>query len=185
MHAITGRITVKGDLTAESARQKLLACIHWMGGTYLIVREWAPEAGDHYHYILETPKEVKQMRNVLQRHFGKVGNGVLSCKLVKQGDIARARRYLCKGDATHPDPRGNPPHVVQSYGGEYTRLKIDEYHEAYWRQSAEVRANQNLSFTDQVLFEARQKGTCPSVREVAAIVVRLSVEQKRTLNAWH
>lgn len=177
--AISGRVTPGDD---EAALAKLMRAIEWMGGAYMVVREWAPGPGEHYHYVLETDKEIKQFRNKLRAEFGPVGNRGLSAKLVKRGHLASARQYVCKGDATHPEPKGNPPQVVRAMGIEYTAEKTAEYHELYWQASKEARKNHNLSFTDQVIFRVSSPGTTPSTRDVVTAIVELAVEQKRTLN---
>lgn len=177
--AISGRVTPRGD---EAALGKLMRAIEWMGGAYMVAREWAPGPGEHFHYVLETEKEIKQFRNKLGAEFGPVGNGVLSAKLVKPGKLPSARQYVCKGDATHPEPKGNPPQVVRAMGIEYTAQKTAEYHELYWQASRDARKNVNLSFTDQVIFRVSADGTTPATRDVVAAIVELAIEQKRTLN---
>lgn len=176
-------MTPRDSAEGEGDYAKLCQALEWTGGSYLIVEEDASNL--HYHWVLATAKDIKQVRNAFTRIYGKTGNKVLSIKSQSATQWPKARAYVSKGSATHPEPRGDPPIVKHAHGLEFTPAKVQEYYQEYWKVSADVKSNKNVSFPDHVLFYMATNNVDYTARNVAEVAVKLTLQHKKVINEYY
>lgn len=155
-----------------------LRALSKLTGSYLVVREHA--AHMHLHALYIGDAEMKTIRNSVTNTLGKTGNSVISMKVGK--DFGKACRYICKGQSTHPDPKGDPADVVARHGLLFTDAWIAEHHEEYWRQSADVKANKDVPFPIHVEHYMKLNNLEFTVENAAAAAVEMTIAHKKILN---
>lgn len=138
----TARVTPRESHDDLATLRRVLS---GLGGAYVVVREYGDDGTNlHYHACFYT--EVKQPRQKFVYAFESAGNAVYSVKKCDEGML----RYIMKGDAKHPEPRGAPPDIVVSHGLAFTEEKIKALHDAYWSQSDKVKASKDLSWPKKI-----------------------------------
>lgn len=167
------RLTPREDTQDESNLKKALDKI---GGAYVAAREYATNM--HIHVLVYTDKDSKYVRNQLTNTLGKTGNGVVSVKVAPKPQEMLA--YICKGTATHPQPRGEPPEIIWRYGVE--AADIEAAHEAYWAKSKTIKETPGLSFPTQVEYYMKQNGMEFTARNIAEAIVTMTIDKKNQIN---
>lgn len=167
------RLTPREDTQDESNLKKALDKI---GGAHVAAREYATNM--HIHVLIYTDKDSKYIRNQLTNTLGKTGNGVISVKVAPKPQDMLA--YICKGTATHPQPRGEPPDIIWRYGIEVS--DIEAAHEAYWAKSKTIKETPGLAFHTQVEYYMKQNGMEFTSRNIATALVKMTIAKKNQLN---
>lgn len=170
------RVTVN-DTEIEPKVKQVLDKI---GGAHIACREFA--ASEHIHIVVWTDLDAKKVRNTFTNTLGKTGNGVISIKSV--GDDKGAMRYCCKGDRSHPEPRGNLPDVVWHYGHTVYPTAQDAY-EAYWMMSKDIKTTKGLSFPTQVEHYMVQNQMEFTAERIADAIVDLTIQKKNQINEYY
>lgn len=151
-----------------------------IGGAYVGCREFASH--EHIHIVIWTDKKPTDVRNAFTNTLGKTGNGVISIKVAK--DDKGAMRYACKGDASHPEPKGNPPEVVWHYGHTVYKTPMEAY-EAYWGMSKDIKTTKGLSFPTQVEHYMHQNQMEFTPESIADAIVDLTISKKNQINEFY
>lgn len=142
---------------------------------------------EHVHLILDSVKDVKQLRNSFTKKFPEcTGNKGYSLKVCND-DFAAYIRYICKGASVDVGP------VIWFHQGlDYGVCAIAEAHEMYWVNNASLQENsrkrakvEGSSIVDQVEAEAKRLGYKGTDRvEVARIYIRLFKDARKGINVF-
>lgn len=123
---------VLGDApVAGNPRDLLVGFLSRIGCSGYGVREFAPEAGEHFHFAIRCEKSLPTFRKAFVRQFPSC-SGNKSYSLESARDFERLRRYLAKGSSVE-----QMPDVVWRnglYSDEYIKL----WHDEYWAENATI-----------------------------------------------
>lgn len=170
------RLAPRGD--DDLVKMKL--ALDKLEGAHVGCREFASR--EHIHIVLWTAKKPTEVRNAVYNTIGKTGNGVISIKIAK--DDKGAMRYACKGDKSHPEPKGSPPDVVWHYGHTVYATPCEAY-EAYWDMSKEIKQTPGLQFHTQVEHYMKQAQLEFTPKNIAASMVELTIQKKNQINEYY
>jgi len=176
--AVCLRLTPR-EGTEDEARFKV--GLTKLEGSYLVVREYASSM--HLHALAWTTKTMVQARSVFAHALGKTGNGVFSMKV--SHDPKAWLQYICKGDRSHPDPRGDVPEVVFREGLWTSDDAVKAAYDAYWEQSAKCKETLGVSFANQVMFYMGTNQVEYSKENVLRVVVDHAMMHKQQLNDYY
>lgn len=113
------------------------------------VRETVAGENEHWHWLLETDKELHSVRCSFNRAVPELkGNGKYSLTLVN--DVDKYERYLAKGDS-----EGQVPEIAWTHSIKYDAEKLEELHEAYWSENRKLRKRKAGSMVDWVIDAAK------------------------------
>lgn len=157
--------------------ERTKAALDKLGGAYVGCREFASR--EHIHIVVWTDRKATDVRNTFTNTLGKTGNGVISIKVAK--DDKGAMRYACKGDSSHPSPKGNPPDVVWHYGHTVYTTPNDAY-EAYWAMSKDIKSTPGLTFTTQVEHYMAQAQMAFTLENTTKAVLDMTIAKKNQIN---
>lgn len=131
------------------------------------VRESVAGANEHWHWLLETDKELHPVRCSFNRAVPELkGNGKYSLTVCR--DVSKYVRYLCKGSA-----EGVLPEVSWSNSIQYSADMIEEYHAGYWEENRRLKKRKVGSMIDFVVDEAKRLGIAHTDRKkLAEIYIR-------------
>lgn len=166
----------------QSRLERLRDVLNWCEGPYLVTKELG-ENGDnpHFHAVVYTAKEDKQVRNKCTKGIGG-GNKVFSCK--KAPEPKRMEQYICKGT------REEPPVVAARQGIEYTDEYIKGKWEAYWVEHSLVErgrggaAKARGSIPEQVQAEMEARNMQFTSRNVLKVTERIIVKTRSMYNPF-
>lgn len=114
------------------------------------VRETVDGENEHWHWLLQTDKDLHPVRCSFNRAVPELkGNGKYSLTVVK--DLEKYEKYLSKGDSD-----GQAPEVAWSHSIYYTEEKIGELHDAYWEANRKLKKRKIGSMIDWVVDEAKR-----------------------------
>lgn len=167
---------------ADGVRQSLVDYLGSCGGSYFVVFE---EAGDnkHYHCYFESERKISAVRKAIQR-LGQVGNGGYSLKLC-DAHYDRYLQYMCKG----PDAESLPD-VVAVHGLMFTDDWIQEKHDAYWVDNAQIRENRikrkriaSASVTELLEEQCKHKAVAWSNRQlIAEEYINMQINARKSIS---
>lgn len=166
----------------ERDYETLQSVLSKLGGGYVVVREYGDEEGhEHYHAVVFTDKKDSAARSALTNAFKSAGQAVYSMKKCDEGMM----KYILKGDAKHPEPRGSPPEVVARHGMFFTEEKIKSLHDAYWAYSEKTKASKDLTFPMQVEHYMKNNAMDMTFRNAVKATVEVTLAKKNVLNRYH
>lgn len=143
------------------------------------VRETVAGENQHWHFVLEGPKSLKQLRSSFNREVpGLTGNGAYSLTQVK--DIEKYLRYLCKGGG-----EGQLPEISWTNSLIYTSDKISELHDAYWSENKKLKKRKAGSMIDWIVDEAKRRAIQYHARDkLAEMYIRELAERGKPINLY-
>lgn len=150
--------------TISGGDEEVICDLFRQVAVHLVVRETAPEAGVHYHYLCKVDKTRDAWRNLLRRKLGVAVTAVDPDKGANTWQ--KAKQYLCKEAHTH---------VVTWAGPEFTPDNIVILHKKsteYVTEKKRKRAGENRM---DVLRDATKGIT--ALREIIRIVVAVYKEE--------
>lgn len=155
------------------------------GGGYVCVREHSEEENEHYHVHMMPSGTVSQFREALKRATKGVADGN-KYKSIKVCDL-KFLQYVCKGDSSHPMPRGSYPDVVEKHGLFYTDERIRDAHDAYWKESVAIKTERDVSFATQVENHMKINRIAFTPENVSDVMITLCLESKgkKLLNEFY
>lgn len=149
----------------EFAKVKAWAERQGYGG--FAVRETAGGSNEHWHWLIETDKELHAVRCSFNRAVPELkGNGSYSLSQCK--DLDKYVRYLCKGET-----EGAAPELAWSSSLIYDAEKLEELHAAYWEENRKLKKRKVGSMIDWVVDEAKRQNIAYSDRaKLSEIYIR-------------
>lgn len=175
------RVDVKPDL-----KSKLSEWCSAVGTGFICAFEKEGD-NEHVHLIIDSHKDIKQLRNSFTKKFTEcTGNKGYSLKVCGD-DFSAYVRYICKGSSSR-----EPPVIWFHQGLDYSAQAIREAHEKYWVNNASLQENsrkrarvEKESIVDQVEREAKAQGLKGMDRvEVAKIYIRLFRDARKGINVF-
>lgn len=168
-------ISLRTDLHLE----KVKAWCTKEGHGGFAVREVAGEENEHWHWLIETDKNLVAVRRSFQRAIPELkGNGAYS--LVEVRDLEKYERYLCKGSS-----ESEMPEVAWRHSILYTDEKIEELHDLYWSENRRLKKRKVGSMIDWVVDEAKAKGINWDDRsKLAELYIRELGERGKPINLF-
>lgn len=170
----------------EGLRCKLSKWCSEVGNGFICAFEKEGD-NEHVHLILDSAKDIKQLRNSFTKKFPEcTGNKGYSLKVCGD-DFAAYIRYICKGVSSREAP------VIWFHQGlDYSSQVIEEAHARYWVNNAALQENaakrkrvEKESVVEQVEKEAKSKGLKGMDRvEVAKIYIRLFRDARKGINVF-
>lgn len=160
---------------------KFKRALEKLQGSYLAVREYANSM--HLHVLAWTEFDMKKVRNTVTNTMGKTGNGVISMKACH--DPPGWLQYICKGDRSHPEKRGDPPEVAFREGMWTTDECIKTAYDAYWAQSQKCKETKGVSFTNKVMFYMATNQIEFTMQKTVKAVVEFTMAEKQQLNDYY
>lgn len=154
------------------------AAKHGFGG--FAVRENADGDNPHEHWVLFCgTKTIKSVRSSFNREVPELrGNGKYSMSEID--DLDKYTRYMCKGGSDCLKPL-----VVWRDSMTYDDAKIQELHEAYWKENKSLKRKRGGSMIDKVVDEAkRQNVHYGDRRALAKVYIRLLKEECKPINLF-
>lgn len=145
-------------------------------GLLLMVREIGENGAPHYHTIFEGT--MNAIRCYCKRNIPG-GNASWSCKLLD--DVEGFKRYCCKGVDVD-----TLPEVIYNIG-----IDVSEYHQAYWKVNAELKAAVKKKKPENVLeqiwgdLQESIGGSTDGVT-IASLILRWHIDRsKRVPNSFN
>lgn len=131
------------------------------------IRETVSGENEHWHWLLETDKDLHPVRCSFNRALPALkGNGAYS--LTQCRDIDKYVRYLCKGDS-----EGAAPELAWSNSMVYDAAKLEELHVQYWDENRRLKKRKVGSMIDWVVDEAKRQEVAFSNRaKLSEIYIR-------------
>lgn len=172
------RLTPRDGSEDEAKFKEALAKLD---GSYLVVREFANR--EHLHAVVYSQHALPKVRRTFYNTLGKVGNGVISMK--RCPDPVGVIRYICKGENSHPEPRGDPPEVVCREGLWTSDECIRKAYDEYWALSQKCKDSKGLSFTNKIMFYMEHRQIEFTQEAVCKAVVDHLMMDKQALNDYY
>lgn len=169
---------------SESQFDRLRSWLEACNGRYLVVYETGEGENPHVHVGFTSEKTLNALRVDLKRKFPElVGNGSYS---LKEGDdnFDDYIIYMCKGDGEE-----EAPVVLMRHGLDFSDEKIEQYHERYWVNNAQIRESKRKrsafggTTVEQVEKICKEKGV-RSKEDIAREYIRLYRDQRRAINVF-
>lgn len=166
-------------LRVDDAFSVVLAWVNREGFGGFAVRETVAGENQHWHWLLQTDKELHPVRCSFNRAVPELkGNGKYSLTVVR--DLPKYELYLCKGDS-----EGQMPEIAWRNSIFYTEQKIEELHEQYWVTNRALKKRKLGSMIDWVIDEAKRQNVVWSNREkLAEIYIRELGARGKPINLY-
>jgi len=142
------------------------------------VREVAGD-NEHWHFYVETESKAASFRVMLKRAVPELsGNGSYSVADVR--DVDKYVRYMSKGESASVMPE-----VVWTSGLMWTAPKIEELHDEYWTENAQLKKRRVSSVMDHVLDVCRDEGVAWDDRAgIAEQYIKELVARNKPINIY-
>lgn len=142
------------------------------------VREVAG-ANEHWHFLLEAPLTIKQLRPQLLRAVSALtGNGAYS--LTECRDVDKYERYMAKGES-----EGAGYDLAWRNSIKYNDEKLEELHGSYWKANRLMRKRTSGSVVDYVVDECKRQNIQWNERsKIAEVYIRRQVAHSKPFSKF-
>lgn len=175
------------DFREGGFKDKFLSWLTTVALAWIVVYEAESLENRHVHLILDSEKDIKQLRNSFTKKFPEcAGNKGYSLKVCRD-DYDAYIRYICKGSSPN-----EPPVVWSRQGLDYTDENIASAHAKYWVTHAALKENskkrarvEKENIVEQVEREAKKLGLKEYQRDdVARVYIRLFRDARKGINVF-
>lgn len=166
-------------LRTDAQYDKVRSWVDAQGFGGFAVRESVAGDNEHWHWLLETDRELHPVRCSFNRAVPELkGNGAYS--LTQCRDVDKYVRYLAKGPS-----EGQAPELAWSNSLLYNQEKLEELHAAYWDENRKLKKRKVGSMIDWVIDECKRAGVVYSDRRrIAEIYIRELGARGKPINLY-
>lgn len=166
-------------LRTDDCFDKVKAWVEAQGFGGFSVRETVNNSNEHWHWLLETDRELHPVRCSFNRAIPELkGNGKYSLTVCR--DIDKYVRYLCKGES-----EGVTPELAWSNSLVYDAAKLEELHVQYWDENRRLKKRKVGSMIDWCVDECKRLGVQYTDRKrISEIYIRELMSRCKPINLF-